>query len=389
MHTRKISVWLLGGGMPLLFVWVAMTQGPLAPVKVTVEKIQTGSLSHTVFGTGILKARRSYNLAPSVTGRVKSVLADQGDQVVAGQVLVEMDPVDLEEKLAGSRRVIGKTANSILALEAQLGEAQSRLDTLSATYARYEELRTRGFVSQEMLDAKRHEKNVALAALSAATANLAAAREEHAKAQADMRGIGKLHAQAKLVSPVRGVVVARLVEPGSTLAGGQVALQVIEPATLWVEARIAQKQAGQVRTGQEAEIVLRSQPHLPLAGKVERVNIISDAVTEERIVNISFSGSQLEASIGEYAEVTIKLPMLNNIRSIPSAAIKRAGKQDGVWILKDNRVEFRPVKSGAMTMEGRTQILEGLGDGDTVIVYSQQPMRPELNVKVVPKLVQG
>lgn len=389
MLVRKISLWLLGGGAPLLFVWVAMTQGPLAPVKVTVEKIQAGSLSHTVFGTGTLKARRSYNLAPSVTGRVKSVLADQGDRVVAGQVLVEMDPVDLEEKLAGSRRVIGKTANSILALEAQRGEAQSRLDTLSATYARYEELRTRGFVSQEMLDAKRHEKNAALAALSAATANLAAAREEHAKAQADMRGIGKLYAQAKLISPVNGVVIARLVEPGSTLTGGQVALQVIEPASLWVEARIAQKQAGQLRTGQEAEIVLRSQPHLPLAGRVERVDIISDAVTEERIVNVSFAGSQPEASIGEYAEVTIKLPPVNNIRSIPSAAIKRAGKQDGVWVLKDNRVEFRPVKTGAATMEGRTQILEGLGDGDTVIVYSQQPMRPELNVKVVPELVRG
>lgn len=389
MHTRKISVWLLGGGMPLLLVWVAMTQGPLAPVKVTVEKIQAGSLSNSVFGTGTLKARRSYNLAPSVTGRVKSVLADQGDQVVAGQVLVEMDPVDLEEKLAGSRRVIEKAAHSILALEAQLGEARSRLETLSATFARYEELQAQGFISQEMLDTKRLEKNAALAAMSAATANLAAARDEYAKAQADMRGIGKLYAQTKLVSPVSGVVVARLVEPGSTLAGGQVALQVIEPASLWVEARIAQKQAGQVRTGQQAEIVLRSQPHVPLTGKVERVNIINDTVTEERIINISFSGSQLEASIGEYAEVTIKLPMLNNIRSIPSAAIKRAGKQDGVWILKDNRVEFRPVKTGAMTMEGRTQILEGLGDGDTVIVYSQQPMRPELNVKVVPKLAQG
>ena len=373
----------------MIFAWVAMTQGPLAPVKVTVEKIQTGNLSSGVFGVGTLKARRSYNLAPTVTGRVKSVLVDQGDQVVAGQVLAEMDPVDLNEKLAGSQRVIEKAANSILASEAQLSEAQSRMNTLSATFIRYEELRARGFISQEMFDAKQHERNAASAALSAATANLAAAREELARAQADMRGVGKLHTQTRLFSPVNGVIVARLAEPGSTIASGQVVLQIIDPSSLWVETRIAQKQAGRVRIGQEAEIVLRSQPQSPLTGKVERVDMISDTVTEERIVNVSFANNRPESGIGEYAEVTIRLPDLSNARTIPSAAVKRADKQDGVWVLQNKGVQFRPVKIGATTMDGRTQILDGLGDDDTVIVYSQQPLRPGLDVKIVPRLVQG
>lgn len=373
----------------MIFVWVVMTQGPLAPIKVTVDKVRAGNISSGVFGVGTLKARYNYNLAPTVTGRVKSVLADQGDQVLAGQVLVEMDPVDLGEKLAGSQRVIEKAANSILALEAIQGEAQSRLNTLSSTFMRYQELRTRGFISQEMFDAKQHEKNAAVAALSAATANLAAAREEYAKAQADLRGIGKLHAQTKLSSPVNGVIVARLVEPGSTIAGGQVALQVIDPSSLWVETRIAQKQAGQVRIGQEAEIVLRSQPQSPITGKVTRVDMVSDTVTEERIVNVSFTTDRPGASIGEYAEVTIKLPELDNARTIPSAAVKRVDKQDGVWVLQNKEVKFKPIRIGASTMDGRTQILDGLGDEDTVIVYSQQPLRPGLNVKVVPGLVRG
>lgn len=389
MSRRRIGLWSLGSGTAFFFAWVAMTQGPLAPVKVTVDKAQAGNLSSGVFGVGTLKARRGYSLAPTMTGRVKSVLVDQGDLVVAGQLLAEMDPVDLDEKLAGSQRVIKKSANSILASEAQLSEAQSRLKTLSATFARYEELRVRGFISQEMLDAKQHERNAALASFSAATANLAAAHEEHAKAQADMRGIGKLHAQAKLFSPVNGVISARLAEPGSTLAGGQTALQVIDPTSLWVETRIAQKQAGQVRVGQEAEIVLRSQPLSPITGKVARVDMVSDAVTEERIVNVSFDGNRPGASIGEYAEVTIKLPELNNARTIPSAAVKRVDKQDGVWVLQNKEVQFRPVRIGAATMDGRTQILDGLGDDDTVIVYSQQPLRPGLDVRVVPDLVRG
>jgi len=389
MSRQKIGLWSLGGGIVLVFAWVVMTQGPLAPVKVTVDKVQVGNLSGGVFGVGTLKARYSYNLAPTVTGRVKSVLVDQGDRVVAGQVLAEMDPVDLEEKLAGSQRAIEKAANSILASEAQLSEAQSRMNTLSATFARYQELHARGFISQEMLDAKLHEKRAASAALSAATANLAAAHEEHARSRADMRGVAKLHAQTRLSSPVNGVIVARLAEPGSTLAGGQTALQVIDPASLWVETRIAQKQAGRIHAGQEAEIVLRSQPQSPILGKVARVDMISDTVTEERIVNVSFTADRPGASIGEYAEVTIRLPELNNARTIPTAAVKRVDNREGVWILQGKAAQFRPVRIGASTMDGRTQILDGLGDNDTVIVYSQQPLRPELNIKVVPELVRG
>ena len=387
MTRQKIRLLAIGAGVIGVFAWVVLTQGPLAPVKVTVEKVQLGNLSNSVFGIGILKARRSYNLAPTMTSRVRSVLVDQGDSVVAGQVLAEMDPVDLDEKLAGSQRVIEKTANAILAAEAQMSEAESRLKTILATLARYEDLRTRGFVSQEMLDAKLHEKNAAASALTAASANLASAREEHARAQADTRGIGKARAQTRLLSPIDGVVVARYVEPGSTLVGGQIALQVIDPKSLWVETRIAQQQAGQVRVGQAAEIVLRSQPQTLVHGKVARVDMVSDAVTEERIVNVSISTAN--TSIGEYAEVTLKLPELSNTRSIPTAAVKRVDKQTGVWVLQDGKVGFKPVRTGLATMDGHTQILDGLGDDDMVIVYSQQPLRAGLKVKVVSELVRG
>lgn len=202
-----------------------------------------------------------------------------------------------------------------------------------------------------------------------------------------MRGIGKARAQTRLLSPIDGVVVARYVEPGSTLAGGQIALQVIDPKSLWVETRVAQQQAGQVRVGQAAEVVLRSQPQTLVPGKVARVDMVSDAVTEERIVNVSISTAN--ASIGEYAEVTLRLPELNDTRSIPTAAVKRVDKQTGVWVLQDGKVEFKPVRTGLATMDGHTQILDGLGDDDVVIVYSQQPLRAGLKVKVVSSLVRG
>jgi len=164
-------------------------------------------------------------------------------------------------------------------------------------------------------------------------------------------------------------------------------LQVIDENSLWVETRIAQQQAGQIRVGQEAEVVLRSQPRQTLPGRVSRIDRVSDAVTEERIVNVSVSVP--DASLGEYAEVTIRLPELKNVRSVPAAAVKRIDKQDGVWILVDKELQFKAVKVGMTTLDGRTQILEGLENNDDVVVYSQQPLRAGLNVKVVSGLVKG
>ncbi len=387
MSGQKIKLLVLGTMVLALFAWVIMTRGPLAPVKVTVAQMQTGELKNSVFGVGTVQARHRHDLAPTMTGRVKSVLVDQGDLVRAGQVLAEMDPVDLDEKLAAARRVVERSRNAILAAEAQLGEAQSRLKTVEATLARYRELRSGGFVSQEMFDAKLHEQNAARSATAGAAANLAAAREEHARAQAELRGIGKARAQTQLISPIDGIVTLRRIEPGSTVAGGQLALQVVDPAELWVETRIAQQQAGQVRAGQSAQIVLRSRPHTPVAGKVARVDRVSDAVTEERIVNVTLDVP--DASLGEYAEVTIALPRLDQARSLPSAAVKTVDQRTGVWVLQDGAVHFKPVRIGLATLDGRSQVLDGLGDGETVIVHSQQPMRDGLKVKVVDALVRG
>lgn len=389
MSGKKVGLIASGLSVAGVFAWVVMTQGPLAPVKVTTDHIQTGDFSNAVFGVGTLEARRSYNLAPTMTSRVKTVLVDQGAQVTAGQLLAEMDPVDLDEKLTGARRVSEKAASAILVAEAQLAEADSRAKMVAATFARYEELHARGFISQEMFEVKRYENIAATAAADAANAALAVARQDSARAQADVAGISKLRQQARLLSPADGVVTDRLVEPGVTVVAGQTVLQMIDPASLWVRTRIDQKQAGAVIAGQDAEIRLRSQPQSSQHGVVERVNMISDAVTEERIVNVAFRSRQTAGNIGEFAEVTIKLQEMEEVRSIPSAAVKRVEQRDGVWLLRDGQVQFQPVRTGMRTLAGRTQILEGLANDDEVVVYSQQPMRAGLKVKVVRELVRG
>jgi HlyD family secretion protein len=379
----KLALAVAGIGAALLLGWLASSQGPLAPTKVTLAKVEQGPLIASTFGIGTVEARRSYAIGPTLASRVARVLVDQGDTVRAGQLLAELDPVDLEDRLDSGRIAAERAASAIHVAAAQLAEAQSRAQLAGASAQRYDELRARGFVSQEASDVKGHDANAAKAAADAAAAQLAVSRRDRERALADVAGVGKLRAQARLASPVDGVVSARLVEPGTTVVAGQAVLQVIDPASLWIKARIDQGQAGGVRLGQAAEIVLRSDAKRAYRGQVERVDWVSDAVTEERIVNVGFAARPEGISIGELVEVTIRTAELQQARSVPAAAVKRLQRQDGVWRLTEGRVAFQPVKLGITTLDGRSQIIEGLQAGDEVVVHSERELKPDARVKVV------
>jgi HlyD family secretion protein len=386
---RKAALVAAGIGVAALLGWLVTSQGPLAPAKVTVAKVERGTLVASTFGIGTVEARRGYAIGPTVASRVLRVLVDQGDAVKAGQLVAELDPVDLLERVTSGELAAERAASTIRAAQAQLAEAESRAGIAASNARRHVELRAQGFVSQEAADAKAHEANAAKAGVDAAAAQLAAARRDHERALSDVAGTGKLRAQARLVSPVDGVVSARLVEPGTTVVAGQAIVQVIDPATLWVRARIDQAQSGGVRVGQAAGIVMRSDAKRVHRGEVQRVDLVSDAVTEERIVNVGFATRPEAISVGDLVEVTIRIAELANVRSVPAAAVKRVDRQDGVWRVNEGRVTFRTVRVGTTTLDGRSQILEGLDDGDEVVVHSEQALKPDSKVKVVTAIVRS
>jgi HlyD family secretion protein len=384
---RTTMLIVAGVGAALLLGWLVASQGPLAPAKVTVARVVQGPVVAETFGIGTVEARRSYSVGPTVASRVARVLVDHGDAVKAGQLVVELDPVDLVDRVVSGQLAAERAASAIRTAEAQLAEARSRAQLAASSARRYGELRVQGFVSQEAADAKVHEANAAKSAVDAAAAQLTAAQHDRERALADAAGLGKLRAQTRLVSPVDGIVSARLVEPGTTLVAGQTVVQVIDPATLWIRARIDQGQAGGVRVGRPAEIVLRSDAGRLYRGQVERVDWVSDPVTEERIVNVGFAARPDAVSIGELVEVKIRTADLADVRSVPSAAVKRIDRQEGVWQLDAGRVVFRPVKVGVTTLDGRSQILDGLDVGDEVIVHSEPRLQPQAKVKVVSAVV--
>lgn len=386
---RKAILIAVVIGTAALLGWLLTSQGPLAPTRVTVAKVERGALVATTFGIGTVEARRAYAVGPTVASRVLRVLVDQGDMVNAGQLVAELDPVDLDDRMASGALAAERATHAVEAAVAQVAEAQSRERVATVSARRYVELRQQGFVSQEALDAKLHEASASAASAQSAAAQAAAARRDAEKARADLAGIAKLRAQTRLVSPVAGIVTARLIEPGATVVAGQAVVQLIDPASLWIRARIDQGQAGGLRAGQAAGIVLRSDPRVTHRGSVQRVDWVSDAVAEERIVNVGFDVRPAGVGVGDLAEVTIRLADIADARSVPSAAVKRVDRQDGVWRVSGDRVAFHPVEVGTITLDGRSQILAGLGDGETVIVHSEQSLRSDARVRIVPALVRA
>jgi len=362
------------------FVWLLATRGPLAPVGVETAEATRADLNPGVFGIGTVEARHAYAVGPIQAGRLLRVQVDQGDRVVAGQLLAELDPVDLGPRAEAARSAAARARQSAQASQAQVAEADSRARLAQVNSERYQALYRQNFVAKEMADSRRHETAAADAALAAARANAVAAQREIGRAEADLRGIEQVRQSLALVSPIDGVVTAREAEPGTTVVAGQAVLRLVDPTQLWVRARVDQARAEGVQLGQAADIVLRSVPGASLPGKVVRIDLQSDALTEERIINVAFDPAPAQLYLGELAEVTIRLPGAKGVLSVPRAALTQHQGTPGVWRIEQGRARFHPVQPGVQTAE-RVQIVSGLAAGDRLIVYSAKQLDDGVRVR--------
>jgi len=380
---RRALLVLLGLLLLGALTFVVLRSGPLAPTRVTVVKAAVGSFAPALFGIGTVEARRSYLIGPTAAGRVRKVAVDVGDTVKAGQLLAEMDPVDLDERLAALDASIARAGSLVAASQAQHRDGQAKKELAAINARRYVELGEKDFISAGGVEAKLQEKTSADAAVSAAEANLAAARQDLHRLAAEKAGVRQQRDNVRLLAPIDGLVISRDAEVGSTVVAGQAVLRLIEPSSLWVKVRVDQERSTGLAAGLRAQIVLRSRPDQPLTGRVARVEAVSDSVTEERVAQVSFDNLPAGISIGELAEVTLQLAATSPAVLLPNASIKRRGEQIGVWRLDAGGLSFAAVRVGLTGLEGQVQVLQGVPAGDTVVAYSEREVTAGSRVAVV------
>lgn len=368
----------------LLLGYVALQAGPLAPVPITVETVQVKALQPALFGMGTVEARVTHKIGPTVAGRIKRVDVQTGDVVKAGQVLGEMDPVDLDDKIAAQEATIKRAQASVMAVEAQVQELTARKAFAEVQSKRYATLLVSQSVSEEGASIKRQELAIAQASLAAALANLDASRQEHARARADRDGLVRQRANLRLISPAAGIVSRRDADAGTTAVAGQAVVEVIERGSLWLSVRFDQQRAQGLAAQLPAQIVLRSRAGEAVAGRVVRLEPHADAVTEELLAKVEFSVSPaVMPPIGELAEVTVALPAHAALPVVPNASIQRLDGRLGVWLLEQETLRFAPVKTGATDLQGLVQIVQGLSGGEQLVVYSRKALTANTRVTVV------
>lgn len=388
MHGRRLLV-VVAVLVPLaaLFLFVVLRSGPLAPVPVTVTAVESRSVQPALFGIGTVQARHTFRIGPTVAARVLRVEVDVGDYVHRGQLLGEMDPVDLDSRIEAQQAAIRRATAATRVAEAQVEEAAAR-QTYAATQAqRFEQLAREGVASQEAAGARGQDHGVADANLAAARSSVEVARQELERLRGDRDGQLRQRASLRLIAPADGLVVTRNADPGSTLVAGSPVVEIIAPDSLWVHARFEQLLASGLAAGLPASIVLRSQGQRALAGRVLRVEPLADSVTEETLAKVAFDAlPAILPPVGELAEVTIALAALPMGPVVPSASLRRVDGLAGVWVVARQKLRFAPVELGPTDLDGWVRILGGLEAGEVVVVYSQRALVAGSRIKIVDRL---
>ncbi len=218
-------------------------------------------------GNGRLEADE-IDIQTKFAGRVLKLLVDEGDLVKGGQVLAIMDTRDLEASLKKSeaqvrqaQKVIDKSNSNLEQLQTQLKLAQQEADRTAA-------LLKRGFATYELNDQRNQQLNAAKAALLAGEARVTQAEHALEAARHDVELLKVNIADNTLVAPREGRVQYRLTNTGEVLGAGGKVFTMLDINYVYMDVYLPTAQAGKIKIGTDARIVLDAYPDRPIPAHV-------------------------------------------------------------------------------------------------------------------------
>ena len=218
-------------------------------------------------GNGRLEADE-IDIDTKFAGRIAERLVDEGDVVKAGQVVARMDTRDLEASLAKSEAQVRQAQRALDEARSNLEQQQTQV-----TFARQELDRTatllkQGYATHELFDQRRQQLDGANAMLSAASARIGEAEHALAAAQHDAELYRVNIADNLLVAPTDGRIQYRLANVGEVLPAGGKVYTMLDTSYVYMEIYLATADAGRVKIGDDARIVLDALPDRPIPAKV-------------------------------------------------------------------------------------------------------------------------
>jgi HlyD family secretion protein len=291
-----------------------MNSGSKSTAQYKTQKVKRGSLVITVTATGTLQPLKEVDVGSELSGTIRTVEVDFNDVVKKGQVLARLDTEQLDARVVQSRASLG-------AAEANLQVAMATENETKLKFERQERLIQKKLTSIEDMDAARAAYLRAKASVESARAQVAMSRASLASDETNLR-------KSVILSPINGIVLSRLVEPGQTVAAS---FQTPVLFTLAEDLRqmelnvdVDEADVGQVRKGQHASFSVDAYPDQRFNAQIVSVHyapkVTQDVVTYEAVLTVDNSNLLLRPGMTATADIEVK--KLKDALLIPNAALR-------------------------------------------------------------------
>ncbi len=247
--------------------------GKKTTARLATVKLERGEMRVTVTATGNLEPTNEVTVGSELSGLVKQVLVDVNDRVTEGQILATLDPTRLEDVIRRSEAALGSARAGVAQASATVDESKAALTRLERIFAKS----GGGVPSQSDLDVARAVHARAVAGLASAKANVVSAE---AQVSSDRTNLTR----ATLRSPVDGVVLARNVETGQTVAASFSAPELFviaeDLSSMQAKVKVDEADVGQVSEGMPASFTVDAWPGRVFPAAVRRVDFGANATTQ-------------------------------------------------------------------------------------------------------------
>jgi HlyD family secretion protein len=364
---------------------VGATEAPRAAVQpnapaVTVTRATVRTLVETIAVSGSIVARDEILIGPEIEGlRILELFADEGDSVVAGQVLARLSRETLDAQLAQSDAALLRADAQIAQAQSQIRQAQANLGQTTPDLERAQALIRTGASTQALVDQKLAADAAARAALDVARASLNVSNADRASLEAQRRELQVRISRTEVRAPVAGIVSRKNARVGAIAAGvGEAMFKLVANGFYELEGEAFETRLVRLAPGQVARVRVGD---VVIPGKLRMVSPEVDRLTRLGRVRILLEPSSA-VRIGGYARGDIETGRVESI-SLPGGALLYEGAQPMAQVVKDGRIATRKLRVG-ISADGFTQILDGVSDGEEVVARAGAFLRDGDFVRPVP-----
>lgn len=344
-------------GICIIVIWKAPNEPVAAAEEVSLVRtavIGATNNAQEFSYSGEVRGRYESQLAFQVNGKIIKRNVQLGSVVNAGDVLMQIDAKDIQQ-----------TVNSN---SAQIYSAQSQLELAESNVNRYRQLYEQGAVGRMVYDQYINAYNVAVAGVRQAQAQYA-------------QGANQLD-YSLLQADKPGVVSSITAEIGQVVSAGQVVATVVQDGEREVEISVPENRIEELRQARDLKVTFWALSNKMIDGKVREIAPMADSATRTFKVRISLLNPPPEMKLGMTANVTVLSGNVQKTVNIPLTAIYQTGDTPTVWVVANDVMTLRPVKLGKFGNQSSVEILEGLQQGDRIVIKGVHKLKEGQKVKV-------